>query len=720
VGTPGSFAITTDGFPSASIVEIGGLPSGVFFTDNGNGTATLAGTPATGSGGVYPLTLQAQNGSGTTPQAFLLTVDEALSITSAPNTTFTVGTPGAFQVTTRGFPIPSLSDGFAVLPAGVTFHDNGNGTATLSGTAQPGTGGMYSFTVIAHNGQSPDATQPFQLLVDEAAAITSANNTAFTVGQAGNFTVTTHGFPLPNLAESGALPSGVHFTDNGNGTGTLSGTPAAGTGGIYGINLIAHNGVGPDAVQPFTLAVGQAAAITSASGTVFTVGSSGSFPVTTTGFPTPSLSEAGSLPGGVTFHDNGNGTGTLSGTPAAGSGGMYPITLIAHNGVGSDATQSFSLVVNEAPSITSPNTVTFQANTPGSFTVTSRGFPTNTLSESGSLPGGVTFSDNGNNTATLSGTPTAGGTFPIQLTAANGVGSNAVQNFTLIVGPAATTTTLAATTTTPTYGQSVTFTATVAPVAPATGTPAGTVTFFVDGVSEITVTLSGGQAQWTTSSLQQGAHTIRADYSGQANLFQASSTNQSPVHNLTVTVGCATTFSGTIKNGLTINGGSACINNARISGGVTIGNGASVSITGSSISNGVSSNGAKMVAICGDTTATGSIIISGTTGFTLVGGNNDDASLHCGTNSIGGGITLSNNSGGYEVGGNTVKGAVTINNNVLSVGTQLDAENASPEIEGNTIKGSLGCSGNNPAPIDDLQPNKVSGGRSGQCGAANF
>jgi hypothetical protein len=32
------------------------------------------------------------------------------------------------------------------------------------------------------------------------------------------------------LTLTGALPSGVTFTDNGNGTGTLSGTPAAGTG----------------------------------------------------------------------------------------------------------------------------------------------------------------------------------------------------------------------------------------------------------------------------------------------------------------------------------------------------------------------------------------------------------------------------------------------------------------------------------------------------------
>jgi hypothetical protein len=48
----------------------------------------------------------------------------------------------------------------------------------------------------------------------------------------------------------------------------------------------------------------------------------------------------------VTFVDNGNGTATLSGTLVAGTAGSYPITIKAHNGVGTDASQSFTLTVN--------------------------------------------------------------------------------------------------------------------------------------------------------------------------------------------------------------------------------------------------------------------------------------------------------------------------------------------------------------------------------------
>src|SRR5262249_35681880 len=89
----------------------------------------------------------------------------------------------------------------------------------------------------------------------------------------------------------------------------------------------------------WVLADNQAPAITSAASTVFTKGAAGSFAVSATGFPNPAITEVGTLPSGVTF-DTSN--GVLSGTPAAGTAGTYPLTFSASNGVGSSATQSFT------------------------------------------------------------------------------------------------------------------------------------------------------------------------------------------------------------------------------------------------------------------------------------------------------------------------------------------------------------------------------------------
>ena len=71
--------------------------------------------------------------------------------------------------------------------------------------------------------------------------------------------------------------------------------------------------------------------------------------MTSTGSPTAFLSESGSLPSGVSFIDNGDGTATLSGTPVTGSAGTYPIVITASNGVSPDATQSFTLAVEGPP-----------------------------------------------------------------------------------------------------------------------------------------------------------------------------------------------------------------------------------------------------------------------------------------------------------------------------------------------------------------------------------
>src|SRR5262245_59647384 len=76
-------------------------------------------------------------------------------------------------------------------------------------------------TVAANYGAStPSSTPP---------TITSANTATFTVGAVSTFAVTATGSPTPTLSRNGTLPSGVTFVDQGgNGTATLSGTPAAG------------------------------------------------------------------------------------------------------------------------------------------------------------------------------------------------------------------------------------------------------------------------------------------------------------------------------------------------------------------------------------------------------------------------------------------------------------------------------------------------------------
>ena len=139
---------------------------------------------------------------------------------------------------------------------------------------------------------------------------------------------------------TGSLPAGLSFTDNSNGTGAISGTPNAGTGGVYTITISAKNSLGTSS-QTFTLTVRQPPVITSASSAKATHGQAFSFKVTATGYPTPTLTRSGTV-AGLTWTNNGNGTATLSGTPR--TAGTYTLTITATNNTGT-ATQTFTLTV---------------------------------------------------------------------------------------------------------------------------------------------------------------------------------------------------------------------------------------------------------------------------------------------------------------------------------------------------------------------------------------
>lgn len=90
----------------------------------------------------------------------------------------------------------------------------------------------------------------------------------------------------------------------------------------------------------------QAPQFTSTDSTAFTAGTAGSFAVTTSGVPTGTITvPSSSLPAGVTFVDNGNGSGTLASTTSA-VAGTYKFTLTVSNGVSAAVTQDFTLTIS--------------------------------------------------------------------------------------------------------------------------------------------------------------------------------------------------------------------------------------------------------------------------------------------------------------------------------------------------------------------------------------
>ncbi|MCA1656124.1 MAG: Ig-like domain-containing protein [Actinobacteria bacterium] len=267
---------------------------------------------------------------------------------------------------------------------------------------------------------------------------------------------------------------------------------------------------------------------------------------------------------------------------------------------------------------------------------------------------------------------------------------------------APTTTMVTATVNPSNFGQSVTFTAMVTPVPPATGTPTGTVTFTVDGIAVGGPRpLVGGKASFSTAALSPGSHSIVASYSGDA-IFLPSSGSVSQ------TVTCTQSLTGS-QGSLVVTSGSLCIDSGNVTGTITVQPGASVSIRNTTVMGGITSNGAAAFQLCNSRVLGGTLSVSNSTGFVLIGDPGDD---NCPGNSIQVPTVLDSNTGGLEVVSNALK-ALTVTNNS---GTGPFPDDTAPEIERNQINGNLSCSGNSPAPVNDGQPNTVVGTRSGQCG----
>src|SRR5262245_5021676 len=275
--------------------------------------------------------------------------------------------------------------GGGLTPAAATFGptntllaniDAPNGTLVLGSNSQA-TGAFFAKDVDVNHDVHLDL-EPF--LTQQAPTITSANTTTFTVGQAGTFTVTTTGVPpVKTITENGALPSGVMFTDNGDGTATLSGTPAAGTAGVYPLTIIAGNGVTPSATQNFTLLVKSAQTIS------FT-----------------SAAPAGAQVGGPTYIVTATATSGLPVTFTIDASASTVCTIagatVSFIGVGTcviDANQAGNATYSPAPQVQQSfavakgdQTITFTSTTPAGAKV---GGPTYTVTATATSGLAVTF-----------------------------------------------------------------------------------------------------------------------------------------------------------------------------------------------------------------------------------------------------------------------------------------------------------------------------------------
>ena len=156
--------------------------------------------------------------------------------------------------------------------------------------------------------------------------------------------------------------------------------------------------------------------------------------------------------------------------------------------------------------------------------------------------------------------------------------------------------------------------------------------------------------------------------------------------------------------------GSVCIVNATVSGSVQTRPGTALYVADSSVNGSIGENGGVAFAMCGSDVG-GSVLITRTSGSVLVGDGGDDGTFACTGSTIGATLSIGRTTGHVEVGGAQVGGSLSL---LDTTSTGVPPEGV-PELEANVVHSSLLCLRNDPAPVNDGQPNTVGGVRSGQC-----
>ncbi len=398
----------------------------------------------------------------------------------------------------------------------------------------PGTVYHYRVKAVNEAGTAYGSDATFTTLVPPQ--ITSGSSAAFTIGGPGSFTVTATGTPQPALTKTGALPAGVTFTDNGNGTATIGGTAASGTAGTYPLTITA-NGALPNATQTFTLTVNKAAA-------TVTLGS-----LSQTYDGSAKAATAATTPAGkaVTFTYDGVST-------APTNAGSYAV-------VGTISDENYQGTASGTLVITDSIAPTFVLSTLANNTTTNNPVL--------NVAGTVNDSDSGLNIVTVNGvevTVTAEGTFSTAIVLLEGVNVVTVVATDNTDNQSSETRTITFDTTAP--GLTLTLPAdnsfTAATVSAITGSiddPNAVVTATVNGGSPLNATVDGTSFSIVVN-LTSGLNTIDItvnDQAGNSTVVKRSITSDTDAPTLEITVpeidtivgAMPVTITGTVNDALT-------------------------------------------------------------------------------------------------------------------------------------------------------------------------
>ena len=427
----------TDADGGVVALTVTGMPTSLVFTDNGDSTATFSGTPS--AAGTYTVVVTATDPEGnTSTEAFDWVITESspviASIMDQSDSLRDVITDLVITATDADGGVVALT--VTGTPTSLVFTDNGDSTATFSGT--PSAAGTYTVVVTATDTEANTSTETFLWVITESspviASIMDQSDSLRDVITDLVITATDADGGVVALTVTGT-PTSLVFTDNGDSTATFSGTPSA--AGTYTVVVTATDTEANVSTETFLWVITESSPVIASimdqsdslrdaiTDLVITAtdADGGVVALTVTGTPTS-----------LVFTDNGDSTATFSGTPSA--AGTYTVVVTATDTEANVSTETFLWVITESSpviaSIMDQSDSLRDAITDLVITATDADGGVVALTVTGT-PTSLVFTDNGDSTATFSGTPSAAGTYTVVVTATDTEANVSTETFLWVI-----------------------------------------------------------------------------------------------------------------------------------------------------------------------------------------------------------------------------------------------------------------------------------------------
>jgi len=350
---------STDINGDSLVLSVLNAPTNAILVDSGNGAGSFTFSPDYTQANIYNVTFKATDPSlAVDSEVVVITVNNvnnAPVLDSIGSRSVNEGQVLTFRVHATDINGDNLILSALNVPTNASFIDSTNGSGSFTFSPDYTQVGIYNVTFISTDTVGSTDSEAVQITVLSAGNQTPVLDSigARSVNEGSNLTFRVHSTDADGdsiILSATNIPTNATFTDSGNGAGTFSFNPDYTQSNIYNVTFKAtdpSSAVDSEVVQITVNNVNNAPVLDSIGSRSINEGQVLTFRVHSTDINGDSLVLSTlNIPTNATLIDSGNGAGSFSFSPNYTQSGIFNVTFIARDTVGSADSEVVVITVN--------------------------------------------------------------------------------------------------------------------------------------------------------------------------------------------------------------------------------------------------------------------------------------------------------------------------------------------------------------------------------------